>query len=58
MRKIKLPVIKGPLPGPPVLSMDDYYKFVEFHWKYTFDKKADAEWRKKARVNVPFSIIK
>lgn len=58
MKELKLPVISGPLPGPPVLSMDEYYKFVESHLKYTFDKKADAEWRKKARVNVPFSIIR
>lgn len=54
---LKLPIIKGPMPEPEPLSMDEYLGFVEFMLKempvdwetYTAEKKLLA-------VNVPFRI--
>jgi len=55
MKKLKLPIIKEPLPEPKILSMDDYLEFVEFNLKYTsFDREVDKKWRKMSAVNVPF----
>ena len=56
MKKLKFPIIKGPLPEPKRLSMDDYLKFVEFNLKHAFDKKAYTKWKKLLIVNVPFSL--
>ncbi len=56
MKKLKLSVIKEPLPKPRVLSMDEYLKFVQFNLKHAFDKKAYAIWKKKLSVNVPFFV--
>ena len=38
MEKLKLPIIKDEMPPAPILSMDDYLKFVMF-MKRTFGKK-------------------
>ena len=54
---LNLPVIKEPLPGPPVLSMEEYLIFVEQNRKPGFDQKAYREWKKKAAVNVHFKLI-
>lgn len=56
MKKLKLPIIRGPGPRSKVLSMDDYLKFVMLHLKYTFDRKASDKWKKILAVDVPFSI--
>lgn len=56
MKKLKLPIIKGPIPDAKRLSMDDYLKFVNFHLKYTCDKKTNRIWKKMLDVNVPFSL--
>ena len=56
MKKLKLPIIKMPLSRTRTLSMDNYVKFVQFNLKYTFDKKAYAEWKKMLAVNKPFCI--
>lgn len=56
MKKLKLPIIKGPLPTSRTLSMDEYLKFVQFNLKYAFDKRAHAKWKKLLAVNVPFVI--
>ena len=56
MKKLKLPIIKGPLPEPSILSMDEYWEFVQFNLKYNFDKKAYAKWKKMLAVDVPFSL--
>lgn len=56
MKKLKLPVIKQPLAGPRILSMDDYLKFVQFNLKHAFNKKAYARWKKMLAVNVPFVL--
>ena len=56
MKKLKLPIIKGPLPEPSILSMDEYWEFVQFNLKYNFDKKAYAKWKKILAVDVPFSL--
>ena len=56
MKDLKLPIIKGPLPKPKVLSMDEYYKFVQFNLKQAFDKKAYTRWKKMLIVNVAFSL--
>ena len=56
MEKLKLPIIKERIPDAKWLSMDDYLKFVNFHLKYTFDRKANRRWKKLLAVNVPFSL--
>ncbi len=56
MKKLKLPVIKVSLAQPKTLSMDDYFKFVQFNLKHAFDKAAYAKWKKMLVVNVPFCI--
>ncbi len=56
MKKLNLPIIKGPLPDPKWLSMNDYLKFVNFHLKYTFHKKSNVRWKKMLGVNVPFFL--
>ena len=56
MKKLKFPVINGPLAQPRALSMDEYLKFVQFNLKHAFDKKAYARWKKMLAVHVRFSI--
>ncbi len=56
MKKLKLPIIKGPLPAARWLSMDDYLKFVTLNLKYTTDKKSIKKYRKSAAVNVSFLL--
>ncbi len=56
MKKLKLPIIKAPMKQPKILSMDDYLKFVQFHLKHTFDKKAYAKWKKMLVVDEPFRL--
>ena len=56
MKRLNLPVIKGHLSEPKVLSMDDYLKFVQLNLEYFFDKEAHAEWKKMLVVSVPFLI--
>jgi len=56
MKKLKLPIIKEPIPDAKCLSMDDYVKFVNLHLKYTFDRKVKKKWEKKIRVNIPFVL--
>ena len=56
MKKLNLPIIKGPLPEAKWLSMDDYLRFVNLHLKYTFDRKTNRQWKKTLAVDIPFSI--
>lgn len=56
MKKLKLPIIKGPTGAPKILSMDEYLEFVQFNLKYTFDRKSYEKWKKLLSVNVPFRI--
>lgn len=56
MKKLKLPIIRGPMPEKKCLSMDDYLEFVQFQLKYTFNEAANREWKKMLAVDVPFSI--
>ena len=56
MKKLKLPVIREPIYEAKALSMDEYFKFVQFHLKHTFDRKAYARWKEMLIVNVPFFI--
>ncbi len=58
MKKLNLPIIKGPIPKAKRLSMDDYLKFVNFHLRYTLNRKAIRKWKKLLGVNVPFSLNK
>jgi len=57
-KKLKLPIIKGRLPQPKSLSMDEYLKFVKFNLKNmsASDREAERRRAKKARVNVPFVL--
>ena len=56
MTKLKFPVIKGGAALPRALSMDEYFKFVQFNLKNAFDKTAYARWKKMLAVNTRFSI--
>lgn len=56
MGKLKLPIIKEPLPETKWLSMDEYLKFVNFNLKYTVNKNAAKSWKKMLAVNVSFSL--
>ena len=57
MKKLKLPIIKDErFSEPPVLSMDEYYEFVMFNWKYCCDREAIREWKKLTAVDVPFVL--
>ena len=56
MKKIKLPIIYGPAAKEKTLSMDQYFKFVQFNLKEVFDRKAYAKWKKMLIVDAPFSI--
>ena len=56
MKKLKLPILKNIPSEPKILSMDDYFKFVQFNLKHAFDRKAYAKWKKILAVNVPFKI--
>ena len=56
-KKLKLPNLKGMISEPPILSMDEYFKFVMFNIKnIKTDKEFDSEWRKKIAVKVPFKL--
>ena len=56
MEKLNLPIIKGSLPEPRVLSNDEYLKFVQFNLKHAFDRKAYFKQKKMLAVDVPFSL--
>ena len=56
MKKLNLPIICGSVPEAKWLSMDDYLKFVNLNLKYTFDRKANQQWKKLLAVNIPFFI--
>ncbi len=56
MKKLNFPVIKGALPAPRWLSMDDYLKFVNLHLKYILDKETSRKEKKLAAVNTKFSF--
>lgn len=58
MKKLNLPIIRGTVPEAKQLSMDDYLKFVNLHLKYTFNRKANNQWKKMSIVNVPFFLKK
>ena len=54
--KLKFPVIKGnPMP-PPVLSMNEYFKFVEFFAQNLMNHQAYEKDRRLSIVNVPFQL--
>ncbi len=56
MKKLKLPIIKRFISKAKTLSMDEYFEFVQFNLKQTFDKEAYAKWKKMLVVNIPFFI--
>ena len=55
-KKLKLPVIRIPLPEARTLSMDEYLRFVQDHLKYTFDRKSYEATKKVSGVNVRFKL--
>ena len=56
MKKLKLPIIRGELPPARHLSMNEYFKFVQWHLKYRVHKKNYEEWRETQLITVPFSL--
>ncbi len=56
MKRLRLPIIKGPISESRALSMDEYVKFIQFNLRNTFDRKAYEKWKKMTIVNVPFLI--
>ena len=56
MKDLKLPIFKNKVSKAKILSMDEYFNFVQFNLKQAFDKKAYMKWKKMLIVNVSFSI--
>lgn len=56
MKKLKFPIISGPLPEKKQLSMDDYLEFVLFNLKNTCDIEANRKLKKQQLVKIPFVI--
>lgn len=54
--KLNLPVIRVPMPGPPILSMDQYLEFVTFYRQHIVNLEAYEKRQKEARVDVPFRL--
>ena len=54
---LNLPIIKGRMPEPEPLSMEEYLQFVEFMLKeMPVDWEAYDKEKKLSAVNVPFRI--
>lgn len=53
---LDLPIIKEDVMPPPILSMDEYLKFVEFCWTNTNTRAGDDAWRKISAVDVKFTL--
>ena len=58
MKKLRLPIIKKPLPEARSLSMNDYLEFVIMNLKYFLNLKAYRAWKKKEWVRTPFVLRK
>ena len=56
MKELKLPIISESITKPRILSMDEYYQFVQFNLKHVSDRKAILKEKELLRVNVPFSL--
>lgn len=54
MDKLNLPIIKQAIAEPRSLSMGEYLEFVNFNLKYTVDREASRNWKKKLFVDVRF----
>ena len=61
MDDLKFPIYKDPQPEPPILSMDEYIDFCQFHLDIKrengFDKEAYWEQKKLMAVDVPFRLL-
>ena len=54
---LNLPIIKGSMKEPKLLSMDEYLAFVEFNLKhFPVDRAAYRKHKKLIAVDVPFRI--
>ena len=53
---LNLPNYKGPSFPAPILSMDEYFEFVEWYRENFFDKEVYEFWNKKNLVNERFVI--
>ena len=56
MKKLKLPILSKATSQPKILSMDEYYKFLQFNLRHAFDRKAYLKQKKMLVVNVPFVL--
>ena len=56
MEKLNFPVFKEPGPPPPILSMDDYARFVQFFVENLLNRQAYNQERKRSIVSVPFRL--
>ena len=56
MKDLKLPSIKRGTSKAKILSMDEYFKFVQFNLEQAFDKKAYMKWKRMLVVDKFFSI--
>jgi hypothetical protein len=56
-KKLKLPIVRKDVAPPRSLSMDDYLKFVNLHFKYGLNRKSRTLWKMKQIVKVPFSLF-
>lgn len=58
MKPLKLPDFREPGPPPPILSMEEYYRFVQFSVRYLVDPQQEEARRAREAVNVPFVLKK
>jgi hypothetical protein len=56
MKELRLPIIKGTMPPPKRLSMNDYLIFVSLNLKYGVTQKINRIQKKLLAVNVSFSL--
>ena len=54
--ELKFPIIREPLPPPPIFSMDQYVEFVQFFVHHLMNHDAYEEDRRLSMVNVAFRL--
>ncbi len=53
---LKLPIVQSEPFEARILSMDEYFQFVQFNLQHNFDRKAYETSKKLMTVNVPFIL--
>lgn len=56
MEKLNFPVFEEPLPPPPVFTMNEYARFIQFFVENLLNREAYDKERKEGVVNIPFRL--